>query len=434
MKEKELARIRKCNMKLYPIYKMIGLDWIFYYGVRVLFLSGVKNIAPSDIVLSSTFYAFCYILFQIPNTIIIEKIGKKNAIVLGQFLNLISMTIILFCPNFIWLLASQGICSIGFGLKGIAESNFLNASLPETKRKSEMFSKIDSRGYSIYCFFGATSVLISGFLFATNPYIPIVLCLLTNLSALIVSINFIDIEKATEKVEKKDMKQEIKNILCDLKEGFGFIFGSKRLSTLLIFLGIMWGIIDTYATYQETLLKELQMPSYYIGFMLAGFQMLVGIFSTKAIKFNRKYKNHSLTYIGLILTLGSMVLGVVTILKIPFEIQLMIVTMIFISRAYAKGMYQVLKKRYMNNFSNSEILPKIYSVNGIMTSVGKMFIGVLASSILKRTDIFHALLILGAICTCAIIVLGIYSKSRLGLKPEEYNEKDIKYNKTIQKV
>ena len=434
MKEKELARIRKCNMKLYPIYKMIGLDWIFYYGVRVLFLSGVKNIAPSDIVLSSTFYAFCYILFQIPNTIIIEKIGKKNAIVLGQFLNLISMPIILFCPHFIWLLASQGICSIGFGLKGIAESNFLNASLPETKRKSEMFSKIDSRGYSIYCFFGATSVLISGFLFATNPYIPIVLCLLTNLSALIVSINFIDIEKATEKVEKKDMKQEIKNILCDLKEGFGFIFGSKRLSTLLIFLGIMWGIIDTYATYQETLLKELQMPSYYIGFMLAGFQMLVGIFSTKAIKFNRKYKNHSLTYIGLILTLGSMVLGVVTILKIPFEIQLMIVTMIFISRAYAKGMYQVLKKRYMNNFSNSEILPKIYSVNGIMTSVGKMLVGLLASSILKRTDIFHALLILGAICMGTVIILEIYSKSRLGLKPEEYSEKDIKYHKTTQKV
>lgn len=434
MKEKELARIRKCNMKLYPIYKMIGLDWIFYYGVRVLFLSGVKNIAPADIVLSSTFYAFCYILFQIPNTIIIEKIGKKNAIVLGQFLNLISMTIILFCPNFIWLLISQGICSVGFGLKGIAESNFLNASLPESKRKSEMFSKIDSRGYSIYCFFGATSVLISGFLFATNPYIPIVLCLLTNLSALIVSINFIDIEKETKEVEKKNMKQEIKNILYDLKEGFGFIFGSKRLSTLLIFLGIMWGIIDTYATYQETLLKELQMPSYYIGFMLAGFQMLVGIFSTKAIKFNRKYKNHSLTYIGLTLTLGSVILGIVTILKIPFEIQLMIVTMIFISRAYAKGMYQVLKKRYMNNFSNSEILPKIYSVNGIMTSVGKMIIGLLASSILKRTDIFHALLILGAICMGVIIILEMYSKSRLGLKPEEYNEKDIKYHKNTQKV
>lgn len=323
---------------------------------------------------------------------------------------------------------------MGFGLKGIAESNFLNDSLPESKRKSEIFSKIDSRGYSIYCFFGATSVLISGFLFATNPYIPICLSLLTNFSAFVVSLNFADIEKATKKQEKKNTKQEIKIILYDLKEGFRFIFGSKRLSTLLIFLGIMWGIIDTYATYQETLLKELQMPSYYIGFMLAGFQMLVGIFSTKAIKFNRKYKNHSLTYIGLILTLGSIVLGITTILNIPFEIQLMIVTMIFISRAYAKGMYQVLKKRYMNNFSNSDILPKIYSINGIMTSVGKMIMGIIASSILKRTDIFHALLILGMICTGVVVILAIYSKSRLGLKPEEYSEKDIKYNRTTQKV
>lgn len=49
MEEKKLAKIRKSNMKLYPIYKMIGLDWIFYYGVRVLFLSGVKNIEPADL-------------------------------------------------------------------------------------------------------------------------------------------------------------------------------------------------------------------------------------------------------------------------------------------------------------------------------------------------------------------------------------------------
>lgn len=428
MEEKKLAKIRKGNMKLYPIYKMIGLDWIFYYGVRILFLTQVKNISPADIVLSGTFYAFCYILFQIPNTIILEKIGKKNSIVLGQFLNLISMTIILLCPNFIWLLVAQGISAIGFGIKGIAESNFLNVSLPKVKRKGEIFSKIDSRGYSKFCFIGATSVLISGFLYATNPYIPICLCMASNLLALITAMNFVDIEKATKQEEKKELKEEAKILISDLKSGFKFIFQSKRLRTLLLMLGIWWGIIDTFATYQETLLKELQIPSYYIGFMLAGFQMLVGIFSTKSIKFNKKYKNHSLTYIGLLLTLGSVILGVATILKIPFEIQLMVITVIFIVRAYAKGLYQVLKKRYMNNFADSKILPKIYSVNGIMTNIGEMIIGIIASSILKTTNISNALLILGIICTFIVIVLAIYSKSRLGLKPEEYNKKDIEYS------
>lgn len=371
-------------------------------------------------------------LAQIPITAVVEKIGKRNSVVLGQLLNLIAMTIILFCPNFIWLLIAQGTCAIGFSIKGVAESNLLNASLPDAKRKGEIFSKIDSGGYSKFCFIGATSVLISGFLYETNPYIPICLCLAINLLALIIAMNFIDIEKETVVKENKEFKEEIKTIIYDLKDGFKFIFKSKRLSTLLIILGVLWGIISTFATYQETLLKELQIPSYYIGFILAGFQMLVGIFSTKSIAFNNKYKNHSLTYIGLLMTLGSVILGIGTMLNIPFEIQLMIVTIVFIVRAYAKGVYQVLKKRYMNNFSNNKILPKIYSINGIMTNMGKMIIGIIASSILSRTSIFNAVFILGIICTGFVMVLSIYSKSRLGLKPEEYDLKDIEYKEAIR--
>lgn len=203
MDEKKLAKIRKNNMKLYPIYKMIGLDWIFYYGIKVLFLTQVKNISPADIVLSGSFYAFCYIIFQIFNTILIGKIGKRNGIVLGQLLNLIAMGMILYCPNFTWLLIAQAICAMGFGLKGIAESSLLEVSLPKAKKKGEIFSKIDSKGYSKFCFVGATSVLISGFLYAINPYIPIILCMVANLFAFIIALNFVDIEKLTEKKEKK---------------------------------------------------------------------------------------------------------------------------------------------------------------------------------------------------------------------------------------
>ena len=59
---------------------MIGVDWIFYYGIRILFLTQVKNISAADIVLATSFYGLCYILFQIPNAIILSKIGKKKTI------------------------------------------------------------------------------------------------------------------------------------------------------------------------------------------------------------------------------------------------------------------------------------------------------------------------------------------------------------------
>lgn len=326
---------------------------------------------------------------------------------------------------------AQVICAMGFGIKEISESNLLNISLPKSKKKGEIFSKIDSRGYSKFCFVGATSVLASGFLYAVNPYIPIILCIISNLFALIIAINFIDVEKLTEKKEKRTIKEDIKISIKDLKDGFSFIFKSKRLRTLLIMLGVWWGIIDVFATYQETLLKELNIPSYYIGFILAGFQMLVGIFSTKANKFNKKHKNHTLTDVGLLLTVGSIVLGIITIFDIPFEIQLMIITIVFIVRAYAKGIYQVVKKRYMNNFSNNKVLPKIYSVNGITANLGRMIIGILASSLLRVTILPYSLLILGIICTIIVVFLSIYSKNKLGLKPEEYPEKDIIYKEKI---
>lgn len=153
--------------------------------------------------------------------------------------------------------------------------------------------------------------------------------------------------------------------------------------------------------------------------------MLVGMFAIKSSDFNKKFKNHSLTYIGLIITIGSIILGIGTLLKIPFEIQLMIVTFVFIARAYAKGMFQVLKKRYMNNFSNSKVLPKIYSVNNILANASSMILGFIASALLKVTSLQNSLLILGIFTTVLVIILAIYSKTRLGLKPEEYSKEDI---------
>ena len=63
MEEKKLAKIRKNNMKLYPIYKMIGLDWIFYYGVKVLFLTRSKKYIASRhcIIWNSLCFLLCFI-------------------------------------------------------------------------------------------------------------------------------------------------------------------------------------------------------------------------------------------------------------------------------------------------------------------------------------------------------------------------------------
>ncbi len=86
MKEKQIAKIRKSNMKLYPIYQMIGLDFIFYYGIEVLFLSQVKGISDANIVLASSIYSIFHIITQLPIMVIVNKIGKRKSILLREYI------------------------------------------------------------------------------------------------------------------------------------------------------------------------------------------------------------------------------------------------------------------------------------------------------------------------------------------------------------
>lgn len=426
MEEKVLANIRKHNMKLYPIYKMIGLDWIFYYGVEILFLTQVKQISPADIVLASSIFAFFCILFQVPNVIILEKIGKKNGVVLGQIMTAIAMLLIIVCPNFMCLIIAKIVSSFGFGIRGIAESNFLNSSIPQTKKRGEIFSKIDGKGYSRFCYIGATSVLISGFLYSINPYIPVILCLAVNIFSVIIAMNFIDIEKLqTKKEKKKNLKESIKQTGKEVKESFQFVVKSTRLRTLLMMNGIIWGLLVLMSSYQETTLKELEIPSYYIGIILAAFQLLVGIFSTKSIDFHNKFHNKSITVMGLLTTVGSLIVGAVLLLPIPFAIQLMFVITAFIARAYTKGVYQINKKRYMGNFANKKVLPEIYSMNGIYCNFARMIFSFIGSMLLRITNTANASLIAGILFTSLMIITYFYTKPRLGLKPEQYSPKEI---------
>ena len=56
--EKKLAKRRKLNMKLYPIYRMLAADVLFFNAIKVLFLTQVKGISNAEVVLMETIYAF----------------------------------------------------------------------------------------------------------------------------------------------------------------------------------------------------------------------------------------------------------------------------------------------------------------------------------------------------------------------------------------
>ena len=150
MDQKTKAKIKKNNMKLYPIYEMFGLDFMFYYVIELLFFTQVKGLDVADVVLLESFYAAFAIIMQFVVVILANKIGKKKSIVLGNVLNLIELLMIIFGNHFAIFVVAKAINAMAFGLKNISESTFLNSTIPETKRHGHIFTKIDGKGYSKY--------------------------------------------------------------------------------------------------------------------------------------------------------------------------------------------------------------------------------------------------------------------------------------------
>lgn len=70
-------QMRKRNMKLFPTYKKIAWDYLFYYSIDFLFLTQIKHISPADVVLASSIKSLFGIFIQIPANVIVEFLGRK---------------------------------------------------------------------------------------------------------------------------------------------------------------------------------------------------------------------------------------------------------------------------------------------------------------------------------------------------------------------
>ena len=182
------AKMCKHNMKLYPTYYALSYDYLFFYTINVLFLMQVKHFNIATIVLVDSFYALFSFIFQIPANIIIDKFGRKNSAILGNVLNSIYLLIYIFGQKVYHLIIAEMITAFGFALKDVVSPSILNNSIPQTSKKSKIFSKINSKGLAHYYILNSISLIISGYLYNINGYIPIILALSVILISLILSL------------------------------------------------------------------------------------------------------------------------------------------------------------------------------------------------------------------------------------------------------
>lgn len=432
--KEEKQKMRKRNMKLFPIYKMLSWDLLFYYTINFLFLTQIKNISASEVVLTDSIYALFVMILQIPINIIIAFLGKKKSMVIGNISLIIYMTIIIFSRNIYDLILANFISAIGFGLKDTVQTALLKESIPPSKYKNQIFSKINSKGATGYYIINMISKIIAGYLFTINGYLPIICSLIVLIISTIISMGFIEPNKKTKVNFKESMgMDEIK----DIKSGFKFVLKSERLKALIISAAFICTLLSILGNYEVNLLEDIKLSAIIIGYAGAINSLVNAIASKKENAFNKIFKNKLLTILSLVLSISALIAGICGVSEIRENISgAIIILSAYMISGFVNGMYYTIIDRYLMNFSNKEIDTQIMAVYNLLRNATRMLFGFLASFILGVTSSAYALIIVGILFTVLFIVINKYMKTRLGLKPEEYSKEERKYDelKETEKV
>lgn len=427
-KEKEKINARKKNMRIYSVHRMLTFDLLFYYAIKFLFLTQVKNFTASDIVTVSAFLGLFKVLLQIPITVVIDKIGNRRSLIIADLFQATSVTVIMLSNSLPMLIIGNLFGAIAVAMKEVAEPGLLNSSIPDVKEKSQIYSKIDGKSVGNFYYISAFSAIVSGFLFDINGYIPMTICVIILLISALLATGFTEL---TPVQKQENIKKYYKTYFRDLKLAFSFIFNSSRLKALMLFSGIMYGIIMVMNTYEMGLLDEIGLSASITGIIYAIMQIIAGISSKQHEKIHQKYRNKTLTIVGISYTLACLIAGIIAVTTLPYYAILVIIVATYGIRYLSTGFYFVLIKKYITNFTNGEVANKVYSAHSFVIGLGNLIICAFGAIISSNFSVKHSMIIFGVVFFTIMILILNYMRTRVGLDPSAYRKKDINYKEYI---
>ncbi len=431
MTKKEIiyAKKQRDNISLLKIHKMLASDLLFFYTTYILFLTNVRNLQMSNIVLAGALYGIFKVICQVPSVMIIEKLGYKASIIIGDLFLIIAVTLIVFASNPIILYLAYLFMGMGYPIKDNAEESMLLYSIPNTDKKSEVFAKTLGKSLSRFFIVATISATVSGFLFKLNSYIPLILCC----SAFWISLRIAFMLHPLDQDDKKKIVTEEEFIkkknkyFKELGIGFKYIFTSKRLVVLFGFVAIFYSSIQVMNNYEIEYLNFLKVSPELIGIIYGATQLVSSIGSHYAEKVHKKFKNRTLTIVGVLFGLTIFVAGLLYKFKINYYLIIMLVVILYMLRYLCMSCYYVLIKKYMSNFAGKKILSKIYSAYAIVCGTSSFLMGLIATGIVKNNDMAISFTLFGAISLIGIMIMLTFMKNRIGLRADDYNKLDINF-------
>lgn len=365
------------NVKLTKWYIALTYDFLFFLFVQVYFLNQVKNISYEDILLLESIFSIFKIIIQMPIVNVIKKIGLLLSFRIGPIFVCFSLLTFIWAPSFSILVLAYLLKAIGWAFINISSSSLLYNELEEVNQV-ENYSKFYGLGQSTFIFLNIFSSLISGFLFSINAYLPLIICLIIHIIAVIISFNVRGVKQ--EKVRNQYINK------------FGFdnckqILKNKFFLYLFIISMLFWGILGVYDTYNMNYLEDIGVAVNVCTIIMAIVSSFGFLFSRNQYKIKNILKSNNYIVMSFCLIIPSILAGLGYVLKLPIFVLFIMMLLALVFQVFTRNQFRIYSLDYINRFSKSELRVDTIGVYYCFEACGRFLITYLGSFILNYSSI-----------------------------------------------
>lgn len=386
------------NVKTYYFFSTF-CELLILGPILVLFLSNVKGLSFTEIMLLQSISAISVVLFEVPTGAIADLMGRKKSLIMYSLLVGTSLVIYAYGKHFVMFMLAEITFSLGESLKSGADSALIYDSLKHDGREGE-YNKIEGRARSLSLYAQAVGSILSGFVYEIHPYLPFLISAVFMLITAAIVVNFKEplIEKGVHNNGK---------YLNQIVESGKYIFSHEKLKAVVIFCMIFFIFYRAGFWFYQPYMEAVNIPVKYFGVAFFIFNITAAFISRRTHYIMDKTKPRTLTFMAGLMIVSFLFLSFI---KLPFGL------LAVLFQQVARGLYRPVTTKYLNKHIPSDKRATVLSFQSLLSNLAVAVTFPMMGFLKDHTSIYTTHFILGVTMAIMIAMITGYMNRRLGVK------------------
>lgn len=362
MSEQDLKR----NVKIYPWYRAFAFDFLFLWTISILYLTEIKGLSYSQVILLDSVFMLSAFLLQIPITNMVKKLGRSNSTRIASVLSLGFVAIYIFGQNFWIFIIANMFYGISMAIRNITDVEILSLSLKKLRRKND-YSKYEGKGMFWYYIFEGITSIAAGYLYEfVSPYAPVVG---TAVCAIILAILSFIIKDPLDETEELVEQQKIE-AQKEREPSYKTLLKRPFVLWMAIFCFCFFGIGGVHQTMSKVYLQDINMPAYLFGYIFCAYKIIAGFASKFQFKYELKRGVKILIIFSIMMIIGFLASAIIYAVNAGAIISIILVLLLFATQHISRATTRITVKNYVNTCVSKHSLSRTLTIYSMAECLG----------------------------------------------------------------